>query len=109
MITVNLDKARQIHLARIRAARSATFVQVDADRAMAIDSGDLAKIAGVKQLADELRNVTKNPALMAAETPDELKTVWPLCFGRYVLETSIKAIPAGIHKEQTAESPQQST
>jgi hypothetical protein len=79
MITVNMDKARQIHLSRIRAARAAVFVQVDADRAIATDSGDAAKIASVKQRADELRDVTKDSALLAARTPDELRVVWPAC------------------------------
>ena len=81
MITVNMDKAKQIHLARILAARAVIFVQVDADRAIAADSGDQTAIASVKARADELRDVTKTPALLNATTPDELKAVWPVCLG----------------------------
>jgi hypothetical protein len=81
VITVNMDKAKQIHLSRMRAAREVVFKQVDADRAIAADSGDPAAMASIKARAAELRDVTKHPDLLAAKTPDEMKAVWPACLG----------------------------
>jgi hypothetical protein len=79
MISVNMDKARQIHLTRIRAARADIFRQVDADRAIATDAGDQTALTSVKARATELRDVTKTAELTTAQTPEELKAVWPPC------------------------------
>lgn len=81
MITVNMDKAKQIHVAKMRAARAEVFKQVDADRAIATDAADQTALASVKARATELRDVTKHPDLLAAKTPDQLKAVWPVCLG----------------------------
>ena len=81
MITVNMDKAKQVHLSRMRAARDVVFKQVDADRAIAVDNSDQGALASVKARAAELRDVTKHPDLLAAKTPDDLKAVWPVCLG----------------------------
>jgi hypothetical protein len=81
MITVNMDKAKQVHLNRMRSVREAAFKHVDADRAIAADKGDQAALVSVKARAIELRDITKHPDLLAAKTPDELKAVWPVCLG----------------------------
>lgn len=83
MITVNMDKAKQIHAAKMRTARAEVFKQVDADRAIAADSGDKAALASVKARATELRDVTKHPDLLTAKTADDVKAVWPACLGAH--------------------------
>jgi hypothetical protein len=81
VITINMDKAKQIHLSRMRSARDVVFKQLDADRAIATDSGDQTVLASIKARATELRDITKHPDLLAAKNPDELKAVWPACLG----------------------------
>lgn len=75
MITVNMEKAREIHRNRMREARSPLFKDLDVAYMVAIERGlDTAEIVAQKQ---ELRDVTKDPAIDAAQTTDELKAVWP--------------------------------
>ena len=76
MITINMDKAREIHRDKIRQARSKMFEITDLAFMKAIETGDdLAKseAVAVKQL---LRDAPANPDITSANTPDELKAVW---------------------------------
>jgi hypothetical protein len=77
-ITTNMQKARQIHRERIRAARAPLLAQLDVDYQRADEAEDIEKkreIAGRKQ---QLRDATEHPDIEAAQTPDELANVWPL-------------------------------
>lgn len=75
MITVNMAKARDIHRDKMRAARDPLFKDLDVAYMVAIERGqDTAEIVAKKQA---LRDVTKDPAIEAAQTTDELKAVWP--------------------------------
>jgi hypothetical protein len=78
MITVNMNKARDIHRARLREARAPLFAALDVAFQRAMESGaDTAEIVAKKQA---LRDVTKDPAIDAAQTTDELKAVRPAVF-----------------------------
>jgi len=77
MITVNLEKARQVHIRALRGARKNLLEKIDVERAIATDSDDNAALAGIKARAKELRDVTKHPNLLKAKTLDEIKAFWP--------------------------------
>ena len=75
MITVNMEKARNIHRDRMREARAPLFNALDVAFQRAMETGaDTAEIVAKKQA---LRDVTADPAIDAAQTTDELKAVWP--------------------------------
>ena len=75
MITINMDKAREIHKDAMRQARAPLFKNLDVAYMVAIEQGlDASDIASKKQ---ELRDVTSDPAIAAASTPEQLKAVWP--------------------------------
>jgi hypothetical protein len=79
MITVNMDKAREIQRNKMREAREPLFRNLDVAYMVAIERGmDTAEIVAKKQ---ELRDVTKDPAIDAAKNTDELKAVWPEILG----------------------------
>ena len=75
MITINMEKAREIHRANMRAARDPLFSALDIAYQRATETGaDTSAIVAKKQA---LRDVTSDPAIDAAQTTDELKAIWP--------------------------------
>jgi len=75
MITINMEKARDIHRAKMRDAREPLFAALDVAYQRATETGaDTSAIVAEKQA---LRDVTNDPAIEAAQTTEELKTVWP--------------------------------
>jgi hypothetical protein len=73
MITVNMTKAREIQKEVIRAERKPQLEALDIDYMKALEQGgDAAAIAAQKQM---LRDVTADPRIEAATTPDELKAL----------------------------------
>jgi len=75
MITINMDKAREIHKKRMRVVREPLFAELDLafQRALETNTG-VAEITAKKQA---LRDVTNHPDIAKAKTPAELKAVWP--------------------------------
>lgn len=78
MITVNMDKAREIKKDMIRAERKEKLEALDVDFMRAVEAGDTAKQAEVSAKKQALRDATDDPAIASASTPDELKAVNPL-------------------------------
>ena len=75
MITINMEKARDIHRAKMRDAREPLFAALDVAYQRATETGaDTSAIVAEKQA---LRDVTNDPAIEAAQTTEELKTIWP--------------------------------
>jgi hypothetical protein len=75
MITINMAKARDIHRARMREARTPLLSALDIQFQRALESNaDTSAIVAKKQA---LRDVTADPAIEAAQTIEELKAVWP--------------------------------
>ena len=77
MITVNMDKARDIKKDMIRAERKAKLEALDVEFMRAVEAGDTAAQATIAAKKQALRDATDDPAIAAATTPDELKAVVP--------------------------------
>ena len=74
-ISVDMNKARAIHRDRIRSARAPKLTALDVAFQRALEAGsDTSVIVAQKQA---LRDVTSDPAIEAAQTPEELKAIWP--------------------------------
>ena len=75
MITVNMDKAKEIHKIKLRDARKPLLETLDVQFTRALETGkDTTEIVKKKQ---ELRDLTSHPSLVNAKTPEELKAFWP--------------------------------
>lgn len=75
VITVDMDKAKDIWREKIRIARAPEFEALDTAFMKALETGaDTSAIVAQKQA---LRDAPADPAIDAATTPDELKLVQP--------------------------------
>jgi len=75
MITIDMEKARDIHRAKMRVAREPLLTKLDVAFQRALEqNANTATIVAQKQA---LRDVTSDPAIEAAQTVEELKVVWP--------------------------------
>lgn len=75
VIDIDMEKAKQVHVARLREERAAILADLDVAYQRADESGDAAakaKIAAEKQV---LRDITEDPRIAAATTPDDLKKI----------------------------------
>jgi len=77
MITVNMEKARDIKKDMIRADRTPKLEALDVDFMRAVEAGDTEAQATIAAKKQALRDATDDPAIAAATTPDELKAVVP--------------------------------
>lgn len=78
MITVNMDKAREIKKDMIRAERAPMLEALDVAFMRAVESGDTTQQAQIAAEKQALRDATDDPAIAAASTPEELAAVDPL-------------------------------
>jgi len=76
-VVVNMDKARAIKLAKIRASRNAELVKLDLDSLVAIEAGDSSEQARVSGLKQTLRDIPATFDLDKLGTPEVLKGAWP--------------------------------
>lgn len=76
-IVHDMEKARAIHRDRMRAARAPLLQALDVAYQRADERGDAEGKAEVVTRKQALRDVTADPAIAAAATPDALKAVWP--------------------------------
>lgn len=75
-VTVDMDKAKTIHMATVRSDRDKKLSLLDAEELAAISKGDdLTKIHAEKQ---RLRDIPDMLDLSPAKTPEDLKHIWPL-------------------------------
>ena len=77
MIKIDMAKAVEIQRNRIRTLREPMLAKLDVEFMRAVERNDNAeqtRIAGEKQ---RLRDMTKNPRLIAAKTPEELAIILP--------------------------------
>jgi len=77
-LTVDMDKAREIHKNRMREARAPKLTELDVAFQRAMEINDTAEIEKIVARKNSLRNVTATPAIAEAKTPEELKAIWPL-------------------------------
>lgn len=76
-IVVNMDKARNIHLERIRTARDAKLRELDVETMKAIGKGDNGARDAVEVRKQVLRDLPQTIDLKKAKTTEELKALWP--------------------------------
>lgn len=77
-VTVDMPKAREIHKDKLRSMRAPLLLQLDADWFVADGRpGGPAAKATINNKKQALRDVTDDPAIEAAKTPDELKPAIP--------------------------------
>ena len=74
-VDINMEKARAIHMDKIRTARNKALAKLDAEHRKA--SGDVSKQAEIDAKAQILRDIPSTFDLSIANTIDELKSLWP--------------------------------
>lgn len=84
-LKVDMPKARDHWRNRMRAARAPLLAALDVEYQRADEEGDVAKKQDVARRKKALRDVTVDPAIEAAKTPDALKAVWPAVLGLFLL------------------------
>lgn len=72
-VTVNMEKAVVEHIDNLRIMRAPELSALDVKFQRALETGDNLIIASVVARKSALRDVTKNPAIASATTPDQLK------------------------------------
>ena len=79
-IDVDMAKARDIHLQRIRIKRNAELSKLDIQATKAQDIGDTGTLAQIRARKQELRDLpaTLAPTLASAASVDALKAIQPL-------------------------------
>lgn len=74
MITINMEKAREVHRGHIRIARYPLLSKLDIEFQRALENGsDASEIVNKKNI---LRNATQTPEIESAQTTEELKLTW---------------------------------
>ena len=76
MITINLDKAKEIQKNRWRDARKPILEKLDTEFMRAVETNDTTKQQQIVTQKQTLRDVTTTD-LSSVTTPEELKNVWP--------------------------------
>lgn len=79
-IDIDMDKARNIHLSRIREQRNAELSKLDIEATKAQDFGNADALTQIRVRKQELRDlpVTLAPSLASAASVDALKAIQPL-------------------------------
>lgn len=76
-LTVDMPKAREIHMGRIRAARDDELRHTDGLMARATEQGNTTEGAKLRIERQRLRDIPQNFVLSGATTADDLKALWP--------------------------------
>jgi len=74
---VDMPAARELWRERMRRARAPKLAALDVEYQRADEAADAGRKADVVKRKQTLRDVTDDPRIEAAQTPDELKAVWP--------------------------------
>lgn len=77
-VIIDMPKAREIHMGRIRAARAEKFVELGFPHRLNPAVEDAVVDASTKDTLKKLRDIPQTLDLSTAATPDELKTIWPV-------------------------------
>jgi len=76
-VTVNMTKARTIHIEQIRAARNKDLAALDVPFMRAVETDNASDQATIATNKQSLRDIPATFDLSSAGTPDELKALWP--------------------------------
>ncbi len=74
---VDMTAAREIHRTKLRAARAPKLAELDAEYIRELEKGGQGRPADVVTKKQTLRDLPAEPAIDAAETPDDLRAAWP--------------------------------
>lgn len=74
---VNMNKAKAIHMNRIRDMRNQKLDKLDKDLMRAQESDDNKTASEIKAEKNRLRNLPQTFDLTSATTPEQLKALWP--------------------------------
>lgn len=74
-IAIDMPKARDIHRDRMRAARAPKLAALDVEFQRVLEDGKATTEVSAAKRA--LRDVTKHPGIDRAQTPEDLKLIWP--------------------------------
>lgn len=77
IIDIDMVKAREIHRNKLRSLRVPLLKALDVEYQKADEVNDIAEKAKIALKKRALRDVTADPAIEAAMTPEELKAVLP--------------------------------
>lgn len=81
-VQIHMPKARDIHREKLRELRAPILAELDIEYQRADENGDVEQKKAIASQKQELRDVTADPAIEAATTPDDLKNVIPSCLNR---------------------------
>ena len=73
VVIVNMDAAKEIHRNNLRAERQPIFDNFDVNFMMAIERGNIELQEEISAQKQVLRDVTSDPRIDAASTPEELE------------------------------------
>ena len=76
---ININKAKEIHLARFRSARIPLLASLDVDFMRAVESGNTTLQKEIASKKQALRDVTKTEL---PNTLEEIKSTWPEILGQ---------------------------
>lgn len=76
-ITVDMEKARELHRQNMRIERAPVLAALDIEYQRADESRSRVEKDVIAEKKQALRDVTDDHAIDAAQTPEELKQVWP--------------------------------
>jgi len=76
-IKIDMTKAVEIKKDLIRAERAPILAALDIEIMRAIEAGDTVKQAEIAAKKQALRDATKDPVILEAVTPEELKAAVP--------------------------------
>lgn len=74
-IGVDMPAAREIHKDRLRRQRARLMPELDAEYIKADEKGDKARKQEVAQEKQRLRDITADPRIEAAQTPEDLLAI----------------------------------
>jgi len=76
-VTINLPKARTIHMDRIRKKRNEELQKLDVPFMMASEKNDKITMEKISVQKQKLRDIPQKYDLSGFKTPEELKAFWP--------------------------------
>lgn len=76
-VDVDMNKARDIHMNNIRAARSKKFIELGFPNKLNPELEKTIISEEIRETLQVLRDISQNLDLTIAETPEELSQIWP--------------------------------
>jgi hypothetical protein len=76
--TVNMTKARDLHMGEIRRVRNAELAKLDIPWMKAVEAGDTSAQAAIASEKQTLRDIPQTFDLSVYTTPESLKAAWPI-------------------------------